>query len=164
MPEPASGAVATVATTKVSIKLFAVAAGVAGAALMVAIRPNLSRKQLAMHMLTAGCLSYLGHGIVVALLAQYTGLDLTKWASDDAANLHVLVAFVIGGLSWGLIGGMYWFREEFGTKPIEAIQAIRNLRSGGASVIGATPASLATSCRVTAPRLRSSARPGRSLR
>ena len=137
MPEPASGAVATVATTKVSIKMIAVAAGVAGAALMVAIRPNLSRKMLALHMAVAGCMSYLLHGIAVHVLK--TWLDVDKWPHDDVINLHVSVAFIIGALSWGFVGGLYWFREKFGTNPIEAIAAIRNLRSGGTSVIGANP-------------------------
>ena len=147
MSEPVSGTVATVAATKGSIKLFAVLAGVAGSALMIAIRPNLTRKQMAMHAAVAGAMSWFLTAPAIRIASGFGWLELEKWPVEDMQDLHVAVAFVIGAMSWGFVGGLYWFREKFGTNPIEAIGLLRNMRSGGASVFGntktATPKSLA---------------------
>ena len=145
MSEPVSGTVATVVATKGSIKLFAVLAGVAGSALMIAIRPNLTRKQMAMHAGVAGAMSWFLTAPAIRIASGFGWLELEKWPVEDMQDLHVAVAFVIGAMSWGFVGGLYWFSEKFGTNPIEAIQAIRNMRSGGSSVLGATKSSEPTS-------------------
>lgn len=138
MSEPVSGTVATVAATKGSIKLFAVLAGVAGSALMIAIRPNLTRKQMAMHAGVAGAMSWFLTAPAIRIASGFGWLELDKWPVEDMQDLHVAVAFVIGAMSWGFVGGLYWFSEKFGTNPIEAIGLLRNMRSGGASVFGNT--------------------------
>ena len=138
MSEPVSGTVATVAATKGSIKLFAVLAGVAGSALMIAIRPNLTRKQMAMHAGVAGAMSWFLTAPAIRIASGFGWLELEKWPVEDMQDFHVAVAFVIGAMSWGFVGGLYWFREKFGTNPIEAIGMLRNIRSGGASVFGNT--------------------------
>jgi len=138
MSEPVSGTVATVAATKGSIKLFAVLAGVAGSALMIAIRPNLTRKQMAMHAGVAGAMSWFLTAPAIRIASGFGWLELEKWPIEDMQDLHVAVAFVIGAMSWGFVGGLYWFSEKFGTNPIEAIGMLRNIRSGGASVFGNT--------------------------
>ena len=138
MSEPVSGTVATVAATKGSIKLFAVLAGVAGSALMIAIRPNLTRKQMAMHAGAAGAMSWFLTAPAIRIASGFGWLELEKWPIEDMQDLHVAVAFVIGAMSWGFVGGLYWFSEKFGTNPIEAIGMLRNIRSGGASVFGNT--------------------------
>ncbi len=145
MSEPVSGTMTTIAAVKGGAKLFAVLAGVAGAALMVAIRPNLTRKQMALHAATAGAMSYFLTSPVIRLASGFGWLEIDKWPVDDARDIHVAVAFFIGAMSWGIVGGLYWFSEKFGTNPIEAIQAIRNMRSGGSSVLGATKSSEPTS-------------------
>lgn len=138
MSEPVSGTVATVAATKGSIKLFAVLAGVAGSALMIAIRPNLTRKQMAMHAGVAGAMSWFLTAPAIRIASGFGWMELEKWPVEDMQDFHVAVAFVIGAMSWGFVGGLYWFREKFGTNPIEAIGMLRNIRSGGASVFGNT--------------------------
>ena len=147
MSEPVSGTMTTIAAVNGGAKLFAVLAGVAGAALMVAIRPNLTRKQMALHAATAGAMSYFLTSPLIRLASGFGWLEIDKWPVDDARDIHVAVAFFIGAMSWGFVGGLYWFREKFGTNPIEAIGLLRNMRSGGASVFGntktATPKSLA---------------------
>lgn len=145
MSEPVSGTMTTIVAAKGGAKLFAVLAGVAGAALMVAIRPNLTRKQMALHAATAGAMSYFLTSPVIRLASGFGWLEIDKWPVEDARDIHVAVAFFIGAMSWGIVGGLYWFREKFGTNPIEAIQAIRNMRSGGISVLGTTQSAPATS-------------------
>lgn len=124
--------------------MWATLAGVVGAALMIAIRPNLTRKQLILHAAVAGAMARFTTAIVVQFLdGSFDAIDLKAWSADDVRDFYVMVGFVIGALSWGVVGAVYYVREKLGTNPIEAIQEWRNMRSGGMSVMGATKASLA---------------------
>lgn len=153
MPEPlssgAAGAYAAVNSTWL-LKLIAIPAGIFGTVMMIALRPNLTRKQMVWHCVVASVFAISGTGPVMQVLNGFGWVTLKNWPIDDVMAMAALVGLIIGGLSWGFVGGLYWFSEKFGTNPIEAIQEWRNMRSGGASVMGAMRVSLAPKSPITA--------------
>lgn len=150
MPEPLSSSAAgayAASQTVGGLKLFAAIAGVVGAVLMIVIRPNLTRKQMALHAFVAAIVSVFATGPAIA----WVGPDAFKtWEPETQRDLYLIVALVLGALSWGFVGALYYIREKLGTNPIEAIQEWRNMRSGGASVMGAVRVSLAPKAPITA--------------
>lgn len=149
MPEPLSSSAAgayAASQTVGGVKLFAAIAGIAGAILMIVIRPNLTRKQMALHACVAAIVSVFATGPAIA----WMGPDSFKaWDPETQRDLYLIVALVLGALSWGFVGALYYVREKLGTNPIEAINEWRNMRSGGASVLGATRVSLAPKTPIT---------------
>ena len=149
MPEPLSSGAASAyaaAQSAGAAKLWATLSGIAGSALMIAIRPNLTRKQLILHAVVAGAMARFTTALVVRFLdGSFGAIDLKSWPTEDVRDFYVMVGFVIGALSWGIVGAVYYVREKLGTNPIEAIQEWRNLRSGGASIMGTPRGNLAPS-------------------
>lgn len=150
MPEPLSSSAAgayAASQTVGGVKLFAAIAGITGAILMIVIRPNLTRKQMALHAFVAAIVSVFATGPV---LAWFGPDDFKMWEAETQRDLYLITALVLGALSWGFVGALYYVREKLGTNPIEAINEWRNMRSGGASVMGAMRVSLAPKSPITA--------------
>jgi len=134
MPEPTmSGAAAGAAAAKtvVGAKIITVVAGVAGAAVMIAIRPNMTRKQMFLHALVAGVVSLFMTNPFLAVMANVSDwFDTTKWIPETRDEWRTMWSFVLGALSWGMMGALYYMRERFGSNPIETINDLRNVRMG----------------------------------
>lgn len=111
-----------------AMALLGSAAALLGAGIMAVFRPPKSRKEMFLQGVVALGSSFLFGGTAVKVLAHITGwVDLAHDNIVDISQFTVMVYGLIGAFSWGLFGGIAYFRDKFEADPIQAIKDVKDL-------------------------------------
>lgn len=118
MPTLESG-IAAVITKFGWLKLATLGAALAGAAIMAAFRPPISRKELFLQAIVALTGSFMFGPLFIALV--------DSWLHVGQDVLIAPVHGLIGAMSWGAFGGLAHYRDKLSKDPKGAIQDVKDL-------------------------------------
>lgn len=110
------------------LKLFTLSAALFGAGMMAIFRPPKSRKELFLQAIVAlGCSLLFGDVAAKYLDYLFDFIDLKTVEYVDFLQFYVAVHGLVGAVSWGLFGGIAFFRDKFSDNPIGAVKDAKDV-------------------------------------